>query len=263
MNAFSLYCKMIGISIRGQLQYKASFVLYTIGNALGAFIEYLGVWALFSRFETMQGWTLSEAAIFFGMGNIAFALCEAFMREFDIFHRHVRTGEFDRMLLRPRGTVLQMLGAQCQILRIGRLLQGVVVFAIGVSGLPFVWSTTDWMLLVLAILGGTLLFAGLAVLQATSAFWTIESIEVWSCLTFGGLTAIQYPLSVYPKALRYLFTYMVPLVSISYWPCAVLLRRTYASSALAWGSPLVGFAFFVGSLCIWRVGIRHYRSTGS
>lgn len=264
MNALRLYGKMIGYSIRSQLQYRASFAMLAIGNALSAGIEFLGIWALFGRFGALEGWSLAEAAVFFGMGNIAFALCEMFTREFDTFSRYVRTGDFDRVLLRPRSTVLQMLGANCHIMRIGRMLQGGVVLGVGLAALGVAgWGMDRWGLLVLSIMGGACLFGGMVVLQATSCFWTIESLEVWNCITYGGVTTIQYPLDIYQKPLRLFFTYIVPLAAMNYWPCAYLLGRGYVSPWLSWLAPFIGVLFFCLSLCVWHWGVRHYRSTGS
>lgn len=263
MHGFFLYFRMIALSIRSQLQYRASFAMYVLGNALATLIEFLGIWALFGRFGALQNWTLAEAGIFFGIGNMAFALCEMFMREFDVFQRHVRTGSFDRMLLRPRSTVLQMLGAEVQPMRIGRLLLGATVFAIGLRGSGLIWDASHWCLFALAIIGGALLFSGLIVLQATSCFWTIESLEIWNSITYGGVTTIQYPLDIYQKPLRFLFTYIVPLVAMNYWPCAYLLGRGYVPAWVSWAAPFVGVSFFAISLLVWQVGVRHYRSTGS
>lgn len=263
MNGLRLYGRMIALSIRGQMQYRASFAMVTIGNALGAFIEFLGIWAFFGRFGSLSGWTFAEAGMFFGMGNIAFALCEMFMREFDMFSRQVRTGEFDRILLRPRSTVLQMLGAQCQLLRLGRLLQGAVVLGVSLVGMQVAWGLDRWLLLVLSILGGALMFSAMIVLQATSCFWTIESLEVWNCITYGGVQAIQYPVDIYQKPLRFFFSYIVPLAAMNYWPSAYLLGRGYVSPWLSWLSPAIGLACFLGALCIWHFGVRHYRSAGS
>lgn len=263
MDGLRLYLRMIAYSIRGQLQYRASFVLLTLGDALGALIGYLGIWALFDRFGALGGWTLAEAGIFFGMGNMAFALCEMFMREYLTFSRHVRSGEFDRFLLRPRAIVLQMLGAQCQLMRIGRLLQGAVVFAICYGMTGGGWGPDRWLLMVLTVLGGALLFSGVVVLQATSSFWTIESLEVWNCITYGGVTLVQYPIDIYQKPLRYFFTFIVPLAATNYWPCAYLLGRGYVSPWLSWASPFIGLLFFLGSLLVWRFGVSHYQSTGS
>lgn len=265
MGAIRLYFRLVAVSLRGQLQYRASFVMFVIGSALSALIEFIGVWGIFSRFGALDGWTLADAGVFFGLGNIAFALCEMVMREFDVFHLRVRSGEFDRMLLRPRGTVVQMLGAQCQLMRIGRLLQGAAVLGISLSQLgAFGWWGWDrWLLLGLAVLGGALLFAGLIVLQATSAFWTVESLEIWNSFTYGGVTCVQYPLDIYPRPLRRFFLYVLPLAAVNYWPCAYLLGRGYVSPALSWLSPCIGAAFFALSLVVWRAGVLHYRSTGS
>lgn len=263
MNALSLYIKMIGLSIRSQMQYRMSFVMSTIGNALGAFIEYLGVWAFFARFGSLGDWTLADAGVFYGMGHIAFALAEMFARGFDVFHQRVRTGEFDRTLLRPRSTVLLLLGEECQVMRIGRLIQGAAVLAVGLSWQNATWGFDRWLLMLLTVIGGAFLFSCISVLQATSAFWTVESIEVWNCITFGGVSTVQYPLSIYQKPLRYLFSYLVPLAAANYWPCAYLLGRDYVPVWVSWASPLLGVLSFLLSLRVWRFGVRHYRSTGS
>ncbi len=263
MNALKLYGKMLAVSIRSQLQYRSSFVLFTLGNALGAFIEYLGVWAFFGRFGGLGSWTLLEAGVFYGMGNISFALCEAFMREFDMFQNHIRTGEFDRMLLRPRSTVLQMLGAQCQIMRVGRLLQGAAILLVSLAALQPAWDIRHYLLLVLSILGGALLFGAVIILQATSCFWTVESLEIWNSITYGGVTTVQYPLEIYQKPLKYFFSYVVPLAAMSYWPCSFLLGRLYVPVWVSFASPLIGILAFALSLRVWHFGVSRYRSTGS
>lgn len=113
------------------------------------------------------------------------------------------------------------------------------------------------------MLGGACLFAGIIVLQATSCFWTVESLEIWNSFTYSGVTTAQYPLDIYEKPLRFFFSYVIPMAAINYWPCAYLLRRGYVSPWLSWLAPAVGVAFFVLSLLVWQVGVRHYRSTGS
>lgn len=263
MNGLRLYARMIGVSLRSQLQYRVTFALVMLGNMLSGLIEYLGIWALFSRFGALESWSLADAGIFFGIGHVAFSLNEMFMREFDVFHRHVRTGSFDRILLRPRSTILQMLGAECQLLRLGKLTLGVIVFVISYEQLGAAWHAAQWLLMALAVLGGALLFAGLSVLQATSCFWTVQSLEIWSSITYGGITTIQYPLDIYQRPLRYLFTYLVPLIAINYWPCSYLLGKGYVPAWLSWLAPFVGMLFFLLSLLVWQIGVKHYHSTGS
>ena len=55
-----LYLRYIVISIRGQMQYRASFIMESIASVcfLQAII-FLGIVVLFSRFDNLQGWSLA------------------------------------------------------------------------------------------------------------------------------------------------------------------------------------------------------------
>jgi ABC-2 type transport system permease protein len=98
------------------------------------------------------------------------------------------------------------------------------------------------------------------------AFWTVESLEVANTLTYGGVTAAQYPLEIYSRWLREFFTFVVPLSCVAYFPIVGILGINDPLGAPRWFlyvSPLSGFLFLSTSLIIWRLGERHYTSTGS
>ncbi|MGK3985907.1 ABC-2 family transporter protein [Sorangium sp. So ce136] len=117
-----------------------------------------------------------------------------------------------------------------------------------------------------AIGGGACVFYGLLVLQATLCFWTVESLEIMNTLTYGGTKAAQYPLTLYGDWFRRFFTFVVPLAFVSYIPAGALLARPTVPAlpeAVRWASPVVGVAFLLVSLRIWRFGERRYQSTGS
>ncbi len=265
-HAFSAYCRYVGASMRGQLQYRASTAMLALGHLAATATEFLAIWALFERFGTLQGWALAEIALLYGMTNVAFAIAEAFGRGFDVFDEMVRTGEFDRVLLRPLGTALQVGATHLQLLRAGRLVQGAVVLVWAVRALALDWGAAEVTLLAAAIAAGSCIFVGLFVLQATLAFWTVESLEIVNTVTYGGVETTQYPLPIYDRWLRRLFIVAIPLACATYYPALALLGRADPLGApgwLAWIAPAVGPIFLLASLRIWRVGVRHYRSTGS
>ncbi|MEW6522383.1 MAG: ABC-2 family transporter protein [Bacillota bacterium] len=173
---------------------------------------------MFSRFGAMGEWTLPEVALFYGMVHVAFALTEAWSRGFDTFGRQVQTGHFDRVLLRPRSIPLQVLGQEFQLMRVERLVQGTIVL-LWAAG----WTLGKGAWLVAAILGGPMLFSGLFVLQATMCFWIIETLQLANTVTHGGVETAQYPLSIYTKGLRELFTFVVPLACTNYFPALAVL----------------------------------------
>ena len=53
LSAFYLYLRYIAISFRSQMQYRASFVMQSVGHFLITGIEFLGIWALFDRGEAV------------------------------------------------------------------------------------------------------------------------------------------------------------------------------------------------------------------
>jgi ABC-2 type transport system permease protein len=261
-----LYCRYIDVSFRGQMQYRASFLMRSFGHFLVTGTEFLGFVALFQRFGQIQGWTLSHMGLFYGIISIAFAATEAVWRGFDIFPNLIRSGDFDRILLRPRSAAFQVLGYDFQLMRIGRFTQALIVLIWSAARLDIHWTLPKVTLILAAIAGGICLFSGLFVLQATLCFWTTESLEIVNCATYGGVETAQFPVTIYRPWFRAIFTFVIPLATVNYFPLhAVLdLSDPLGSNRLfQWLSPMAGAVFLLVSLQCWRFGVRRYTSTGS
>jgi ABC-2 type transport system permease protein len=264
--AVRLYARYLRVSIRSQLAYRASFVMSVIGVFLITSSEFVAVWALFDRFGQIRGWTLPEVALFYGLVSITWALSDALGRGFETFGATVKAGDFDRLLLRPRSTILQLLGQELTLRRAGRLTQGAFVLGYAATQGSIDWTWGRGLLLVAAIAGGVCAFLGVLVLQATSAFWTVDALEVWNAFTYGGVTMSQYPLAIYRSWFRAVFLYVIPIGCVSYFPGVAILGHADplgAPAIVGWLAPLAGPAFLGLGLAVWRIGVRHYRSTGS
>lgn len=259
----ALYCRYLRLSFRAQLEYRASFLMLALGSFVASGMEIVGIWALFARFRTLRGWTLPEVALCYGIAHISFALAEAVGRGFDTFDRQVKSGEFDRLLLRPRSLVLQVAAGEVQLLKVGRFVQGLLVLVWAFLHLPEPVGLRQLALAGLAIAGGTALFLGLFVLQATMSFWTTESLEVMNTVTYGGTETAQYPLDIYRPWFRRFFTFVVPLACVGYLPVLGILKPGTVAPWVPFAAPLAGLAFLLVALRLWRVGVRRYTSTGS
>jgi ABC-2 type transport system permease protein len=267
MGALRLYGRYVAASVRAQMAYPASLAMMSLGAFLITVVEFIGVWALFRRFGHIGAWRLGEVALFYGLASVTFSIADAVTRGFDIFGQaFVKTGAFDRLLLRPRSLALQLLGYELRMTRIGRFTQGALVFGVGVALTHLHWSAAAPAILLFAIAGGAALFSGLFVLQATLAFWTVESLEVANVLTYGGEAAAEYPLNVYAGWFRSFLTFGVPIGCVTYLPMLAAMGRSDPLGAPGWllpVAPLAGFAFLAVSLFIWRFGVGHYTSSGS
>lgn len=267
MGSLALFARLARASLIGQARYPGSAALLTVGQFLVTGIEILAVWALFHRFGDVRGWSLGEVALFYGLANCMFAVADALGRGFDVLGTSLlRTGEFDRLLLRPRPLALQLMGFDVRISRLGRLLQGLTVIAFATVHAGIAWTPATIAVALFALAGGVALFLGILVLQGTLSFWTVESLEIANVLTYGGVQAAQFPLAVYARWFRSLLTFAVPLAAVAYYPALAILGKPDPLGAPAWVgfvSPLAGFAFLAAAFAAWRVGLRHYASTGS
>jgi ABC-2 type transport system permease protein len=267
MDALALYGAYARASIKAQMAYPGSFLLQSVGQFFATIIEFLGIWILFDRFGRLDAWKIGEVAIFYAVVNIGFAIADTLTRGFDVFGpEFVKTGNFDRLLLRPRSAAFQLFGHELRLSRIGRFLQAAIVGVVGAQLLHFAWTPAAAAIAVFAVSGCVALFCGLLILQATLSFWTVEGLEIVNTVTYGGVEASQVPMSIYARWFREFLTYVVPLACVAYFPVLALLGKASMEGldpALAALTPVVGYGFMAFALWIWGFGVRRYTSTGS
>ena len=186
----SLYMKYLSIHLRSAMQHKVSFLLTVCGNVMTSISAAIVVMMLFQRFGTVEGFTLEQVMICYSVVLMAFSLAECFARGFDTFPRLMGNGQFDRMLVRPRNEVFQVLASTVELTRIGRLIQAAAVLVYAVPNCGVEWTAARAALLAFMILGGTALFAALflpvMVLMAVFMRWfPLENPGAW--LLFIGL----------------------------------------------------------------------------
>lgn len=259
----NLYFKYLIILLKSQMEYRTSFWFLSIGQFFIPFSVFAGLYLLFERFGQMKGWSFFEVALCFGIIHMAFAISECFARGFDSFSSLVRGGDFDRLLVRPRSTFIQVLGSKFEFTRIGRLLQSLIVLIWAIINLSIDWSFLKIILLLLMIISGVFIFSGIFILSATMSFWTIQGLEVVNIFTDGGREMAQYPLNIYQKWVTKFFTFVIPFGCVNYLPLLYLLDKNKGSDFLYILSPIAGIIFIIPCLFVWQIGVRHYRSTGS
>lgn len=266
LDGLVLYRRMAAASIAAQLRYPGTFVLQAAGNFVTTLLSFFGLWSLFHRFGSLGGWDIGMVAVLYGLVNVAFSVAETLGRGFEIFGgEFVKTGNFDRLLLRPRSTLLLLLGHELRLRPVGRFLQGAFVLAAGLHLSPHVGWATVW-LIPWAVAGGAALFLGILIGQAALCFLTIEGLEVVNILTYGGVEAGQYPLPMFGRWLRRFLTWAVPIAGICYYPTLVMVRHADPLGMPMWFgavSPALGFMFLGVMVWAWGRGVAGYVSSGS
>ena len=266
MASLALYLRLAGAQLRGQVQYRVSFLLQAFSSFTSTFVDMLAIFILFGTFHDLAGWRVGEVALLYGLVSIAFGLTEMFGEGFEHVDQLVRAGEFDRLLVRPVAPFVQVLAGEVQLRRVGRIAQGVVAVALAQRWLHLAWTLPKALVFLAAIPSSTLVFFTVLLVGAAICFWTIESSEAQNIFTYGGTELASYPLQIYSRWIQGVFLYVVPLALTSYYPALYVLGKPDPfglPAALPFLAPLVAAGFFAAGLGVWELGLRHYQSTGS
>ena len=250
---------------KSAMQYRASLLMQVIAQFVMTGGEMLAVVVLLTRFKAVGHWGAGEIMFFFGVVQSTFALTEMLGRGVTSFSSFVQRGEFDALILRPRPLLTQVMVSQLDPRRLGGILVGVIAMLLAGTRLSIQWTLLKALLLAEVVLGSMLLLLGLFMIEATVSFFSVKSIEMVNVLTYGGRSACQYPVDVYPNVLRFLFTYLAPFAMCMHWPVSWVIGEPMVTLPV-WGyflTPLAGATFFAVMVRIWYVGVRHYRSTGT
>lgn len=245
------------------MQYKLDFVVSTLLYALLTAVDFLTVAAILYRYPTVGGWNIYEIALLSGIMSTAYGIYRTMAAELHNFEHYLVTGEFDNLLTRPWPTLASLLTRGFDLGRIGAAVQGMVLTAVGLSGvarpgLPVWLAFYVWLL----PLAGAVIILSMNLAAATAGFWLTRIDELTILMTNAPQAAANYPISIYPTWLRRLLLGVIPVGTVAYVPLVYALGKG-GSALYLWAPFMAAVVFITLSLRLWRLGERHYQSTGS
>ena len=261
MNDFSLYWRYVRMHSKTYLQYKG-WPMNVLMSLVYVITDPLDVILMLDRFGSVGRWSASSILMMYALALVSFVLAELFGRGFDYFPLLVRTGEFDRILLRPRSLFIQSITLRFHLNRLARVIGGGVLLGLTLRAQGVQMTPANAALLLGALTGGMLTYIGVFIISSAISFYSSQENNWISAFTNGSYQLAKVPPEYLPKWLAGAFKFVMPMLMFSYYP---------AASICGWGEAYfmgflalpVGALFFAASLLLFRVGVRHYRSTGS
>lgn len=266
--SLKLLFHFIRIQIRSQMQYPVSFVMDVLSTIAVQGFFFVAFALAFIQFEDIGGWRLGEVAFIWGLIEASFGVMDMVFSgfDYDTFGPMIRKGRFDQLLLRPVDITIQVLGSRFVMRRLGKLSEGLIIFLYGVLHTAIAWTPAKVLYLPILFISQVLFFASLFIIGATTTFWTMERLEILNIFTYGGSEIMSYPMHIFPRPIRMIFTFLVPAIFMSYFPAVFLLDKPDPLSApliASFLAPGIALLMLVLALRFWRFGIRNYQSTGS
>jgi len=262
MRRLTLYAHLIKGNLLNDIQYRG-WPIMILQVLVVVVTDPLGTILMFSRFGSIGEWSVARILLIYALAVTAFGLSESLCRGLDYFpFRTLRSGDFDRMLLRPASLTVQAAGNVFHIHRFSRVFSGLIAIAWCLRALNITMGAREWAILLLTLMGGFLFYSGIFLLTCAISFFTIEAMDWIYILTNVSYQTTRCPPEFMPRTLRGVFTFLLPILLISYYPACTLCRWGEAPWKGLLALP-IGAAFACGALLLWRFGVRHYKSTGS
>jgi len=257
-----IYFMIISQFIKTRLQYRADFIVGSIGMLFANASNLMVVWLIFGSVPSVKGWTYHELLFMTGFFVMALTPQQLF---FDVFWNlgwQLQSGQFIKYYFRPLNMMFYFTSQSFDLKGLVQLAFGIGMIAYAGLRLEVAWSFPRVLLLVVNWMSASLIMIAILIAALSSSFWIINSNSLTGTIMtvreFG-----RYPLDIFSKAFRWIFTFIAPIGFLAFYPCQMLLKPWTEVSPAAWFSPVAGFVSFAIAVAIWRKGVRSYSGTGS
>ncbi|MCR4581208.1 MAG: ABC-2 family transporter protein [Bacilli bacterium] len=256
-----LFFKYLALHLKIELEYKSSFIMTILAQVFYILAELITIIAVIAKFELFDMYSIYEVLFNFSVLWFGYACMEFIFRGFDLFSQLIVSGDFDILLIRPRSLFIQIVGSKIGYEKIGRLIVITGLFIYTIAHLITNWTILKALLLLFVLIGVCAMYLAIFIFGAALSFVTIQGLEAINIFSSGSRQVGQYPMQIYHKAVIWVFTFVIPLTVVNYYPLDYLLDRTTNIAYVF--MPLLTFILFILSLIAFRFGVKKYTSTGS
>jgi ABC-2 type transport system permease protein len=247
--------------IKARMQYRADFLIGVLGGWVFSLPILLVLGILFTTIPDLAGWTFPEVLFMYSFFLLAGSLSAPFTFNVWDLSGAVRSGAFLIYYFRPLNILFYYMSGTFDLKPLGGLIQGIVGIVYASVALKLVWTPFHLLLLLGLLIGASLVITSITLIAASSAFWIVNAFPLLS-LTLRMREFGQYPLDIFDGLSRFVFTYLIPMAFVAFYPAQVFLRPSELP-VLAFFSPLVGIGMFILAYWVWTRGVNRYTGTGT
>lgn len=266
-NHTNVIAAYVGTVIKAWFQYRVDAVLRSLAVFLRESTGVIVIWFALLKFDSLNDWNMQEMLFLFSLLFLTYGIMILFFTGLRDFGWTVRTGGFDRFLLRPRGVLFQLIFVNADwFAAIGHGGLGLVLFILTAGRVGIQWDVATVLYYILAVAGGVLIQGAIFLFLATLNIYLLETgslkeVFYWNARKFAG-----YPVSIFHKAVQVFMIYVVPFAFVNYFPSQFLLRKPDMQQfpeIFLYLTPFVGVGMYLLAYLFWRYSLRHYESSGN
>lgn len=267
MDELKIMAKALKMSFHCRMQYKLDSIVATLAVFLRESTGIIVIYLTLMKFDSLNNWNINEMLFLYSILFLTYSAVVVLFADLRDFSRMIREGRFDRLMLTPRGLLIQLVSNNADIIAaLGHGSLGLVLFVASANRVGITWNFTTTLYYISAIIGGILIQGGMFVFFSSLSFYFVETnslrdIFYWQMRRFAG-----YPISIFGKFFQSIMIYVVPFAFVNYFPAQYLLRKSDLAQYpefYIYIAPLVGVVLYAAAYAFWRISVKNYKSTGN
>ncbi len=258
----SIFAAYFAQFVKMRLAYRMDFFVDTLAVSFSMVIQLAVLSTLFSKVKSLDGWSFEQVLFIYAFSLLPLGLFNLVsVNLYRFSDQYIIQGKFDRVLLRPVGTLAQVIFESFNISGLNEIILGIVVMYYAGMKLELDFGVQEILAMAIMVPSASLVYMGVFLAITSVSFWHEDRMglapPVYNIIRFS-----RYPITIYSLPIRIFLTFVLPFAWVAFFPAAWFLGSE-EFGRLALLTPLVGLIVFGGSLLIWQRGVRNYASTGS
>lgn len=262
--SLTIYFSYFAQFLKGRMSYRWDFFASIVSSMLVTGSGLLFVILLLDGKEipNLNGWSREEVLFIYGYSMIATSIFSTFaINLYSFGDRYVIQGQFDRVLLRPLNSAFQVLFESFNLDTLGGLLLGLGILGYSAQRLDIHFGFLDVLWILVSSVSGGIIILAFFTFLASLSFHFEDRVGIappfYNMLNFG-----RYPLPIFNNVIQFILRWLVPFSFVAFYPATHFFSRK-GFELYCYGTPLVALVCVAIATVAWKIGVRHYASTGS
>ncbi len=239
-----------------ELAYRANFFVHLLESLMELGTALAGLAVIFSHTSNLGGWHPEEVVallgVFFLVGGAIRLMIQPSMEQ---LIESVHDGTLDFTLTKPVEAQFLVSVQRVDIWSLTDVLLGFGVLAAALVRLGTRVGAGQAAMFAAALAAGGIIVYSFWLILATLSFWFVR-VENILVIFQSMYEAGRWPVSLFPRWLRFMLTFLVPVAFVTTVPAQALAGRlTWQTLA---GAYVLAAALLVASRAFWKLGLRRY-----
>jgi ABC-type uncharacterized transport system permease subunit len=245
---------------KARMSYRSDFIISFIGGIFWWVPSCFSILVIFMNIPSLAGWSFDELMFMYGFYMFAMTPAGLFNNVWALPWQ-VQRGDFIKYYFRPLNTMFYFMSEVVDVGLIVYLIVSVALMAWASIRIGIAWDVVRIAGAISMLVSASLIVIGLMVAAASTAFWLTNSHSLLMLASRFRENA-RYPLTIYNTAFRVIFSVIVPIGFVAFYPVHWILRPGEAG-IVPFLTPVVGVTCFLLSYLLWHKGTQRWSGTGT